>query len=833
MNSSDLELILRIRRELGRSNCLHKERINHPDWSSVCNYMAKAPAACQSFLSALKSQAESEFAVALEDLRAAQTRALTVVAQTYEAEELRLTQHLQQALFTLEELCEDWNSPAVSQDLKTLVSKQTTQAEHFPAILRAFTIDCDLELAEVVTKSCFRSESSFPQYLQTMLSPTLRPLAHSKQQRLLHSLASSRQCSDLQFAYHQCRFPLTPASAELQTLKTALETSLQTAFHARQSQLTALLAADSESVVALTKGKTRSAMELWDAGKATEAVFAMEKFARWLKSVSRSRSTAEVFLKLAACYEEVEENYPAVEALYREALEVAEELHSSESDMAGILHQWGLKLSHFGKERDAKTVLREALRLAPQNEAILDSLSVLTIGQTAVQPEVSFAAQPQSFPAALVDQSAGLSQLQAAEICLEIGDNEQAESRLQSAISSFQLPSPAALPAFRLLTTLYTNQGKVRDAEVVLGQWLEAVDSEELKAEVYEYQAELHLVTGNYSEAEDNVVLGLQQLTEKRNSQACCGLYRKLGDIYQAQRRWEEAMASFNKAYVQQYTISPTGPEFASILLGMASVYHHLNDLSEEERCCKLAVDHLLQFHPHSQELPKAFKALIQAYLIQKKYVEAEITFDELSKLLVRPDASDYVELWTKRAGLNRLLGRDDLAKSFFFMALSASIVLKNEESVREIIEELEKLDHREDLISLESCYLSIIEAFAPQASALLESCYSHMGTSQLSRGDLEGAYTSLTTALRIQQEISIETWENANLTKWITIVVIKQKKETEAEALIQGLTDLLGRLGTAAKVKEVLGEVAAESEKAELQGLTQLLQQVIASLGQ
>ena len=788
--------------------------------------MAKASAACQSFLSALKSQAEAEFSAAIQDLRSAQTRALTVVTRTYEAEELRLTQHLQQVLYTLQELQNDWDSPAVSPELRTLVGRQT-KAEDFPAILRAFTIDCGVELAEVVTKSCFRSEAAFPQYLQTLLSPTLRPLAHSKQLRLIHTLAASPQYQDLQFAYQQCRLPLVPAAAEIQTLSSALQASLQTAFQARQSRLFTLLAADTESIVALTKGKMRTASELWEGGKATEAVFSMEKFACWLKSVSRSRSTAEVYVKLADSYEEMEGNFLAVGALYREALEIVEDSPDNELEMAGILHQWGVKLSHFGKVPEAKTALRKALSLAPKDEAILDSLSAIAFGHTDVQPGAKLQAPP-----AQVEQSAGLRQLKAAEIYLEIGDKEQAETKLQTTIACF-LHSPATLPAFRLLTSLYTSQGRATEAETVLAQWLEAVESGEQAAEVYQYIAELHLAAENWATAEENVKYGLEQLTEQGNSQTGGRLHRVLGEVYQAQGRWEEALSSFNQAYVQQYLSCPSSPDFAAIWFKMASVYHRLSDLGEEERCYKLAADHLLQFHPHSQELPQALKALIQVYLSQKKYLEAEAAYDELLKLLARPEESDFIDLWTSRASLNRLIGRDDLAKSFYLTALSASIVLKKEDSVKEIVGELEKLNYREDLISLESCYLSIIEAFGPQTSDLFETCYSRIGASQLGRGDLAGAYTSLTTALRIQQELSLETWENVELMKRITIAVIRQKKEAQAEAHIKELTDLLGRLEAGARLGEVLREVAVESEKAELQGLTQFLQQLIVSQDQ
>lgn len=791
--------------------------------------MATAPSATLAFLSSLRSKAESEFSAAIEDLRSAQTRSLTAVAQAYQAEEQRLTQHYQQVLYTLEELGEDWESPGISRELRSLVGKQTAERSDFPAILRAFTIDCDLELTEVVAKSCFRGEAPFPQYLHTLLSPTLQPLAHSKQLRLINSLSPSSHFPDLQFAYHQCCLPLSPASAEIQTLTSTLQTNLQTAFQVRRNRLISLFTEDSESMVAFTKRQMRTAKDLWEAGKATEAVSLVEKLAGWLKTVSRSRSTAEIFVKLADSYEEVEENFEAVEALYRESLEIVEELHGNESEMAELLHQWGRKLISFGKVPEAKTVLRKALGLAPRNEGIFDSLSSLTRDQAVTVPAKK--PQLQVSPAVQVDQSAGLRHLKAAEIYLEIDDKEQAEARLQAALAAFQLPhSPSTLIAFRLLTTLYVSQGRIAEAETVLGMWLEAANNVAVQvAEVYQATGELLLQTGQLAAAEENVRFGLQQIQgEEGISPAICGLYRTLGDICKEQGRWEEALASFNQAYAYLYAVSPNSPDFAPIWLSMAFIYHQQSDLVEEEHCCKLAVDHLMHFHPSSKLLSTALKALIQTYMLQSKHQEAEAAYDELAKILNRPDETEFSEIWVARAGLNRLLDRDDLAKSFLFTAFTSSVLLKNEVSVREILTELETLDYRKDLISLESCYISIINSFGPEPSPLLQLCYEHMGKSQLNRGDFQGAFTNLTSALMMLQKVTAETWSNVELMKWIAIANMKLKRPMDG--VVKELTEMLGRLKAENRLEEALKEVIEESERMGSTNTTQFLQELIVS---
>ena len=780
--------------------------------------MAKPPVP---LLTVLEAQAKAEFTLAVSDLEAAKSRAVEVLSQAFAAELQRLKQHYHQVLRSLQELrdgCEDY-----PVELRERLAKlhYETESIPIPSILRAMTLDCSVELTQVVAQSCKRGEAALSQLLCLVLLPDCQSLAYNKQLRTIQTLSTSTHYPDLQFAYYQVLNPLSAYTDHLFQLKKQLENALLDAIETRKGQLSSLLTEDCASLVAFSRSKMLAAKELWASEKQQQAVELMEKLVRFLRPLSRSRNTVEVFMRLAESYGDSEENFPVVEMLYKEVLALMEETPGRQEEIAEIHRRWGIHMESQGKVREALTVLRKAMSLAPSNEAIVNTLQA--VAQNKVKVELCVPPfDPTSHPQVVCepDPTPGLRQLRAAELYLEVGDSQQAEASLKAAVSCFQGRfTKITMTVFHKLIDLYKAGSHFEEMESYLTMWLESVKTvagnESLLGEISLVYAEVYLMTGNWDLALKSANEALQLATDDAVKAQACIL---LSDVCKEQRAFAEGVDWLRQACTLQLGVSPSSSALGSIWFKLASLYYEQADTSAAEDNYRQAADHLIRFDPSSQWLPAALKGLIKVCIQQHKWAEAEQAFDQLMKLLTNPLEKEFIELWMERAELNdQHLARKDMARGGYFAAFESAILLKDLELATKLMFQLESYDLSTDFMRLEGCYHKLLTTFPERPLALTEHCHAYSGVLQIQRNAMEVGYSSLNAAIEIRRSNWGDSWECGQAMTWIAIGLMKQKQFEQAEAKLMEMQELMQQLGEEEKMQTFLAEYKAQLDFVEM----------------
>jgi tetratricopeptide (TPR) repeat protein len=332
------------------------------------------------------------------------------------------------------------------------------------------------------------------------------------------------------------------------------------------------------------------------------------------------------------------------------------------SQRPGYLHLAGLTYTRVGNDEQAAELLERAVRLEPNSPVLLSDLGDVYYRQGLCgDPQRFMRAQEMYQRAAELDPEDPVHLLDLGNVAIELGETEEALSKFNRAIERR-----------RGYTLAYERLGALFEREQLWGKALEAYrEASALSPDspAYRYKVgAIHRQLDQYEEAAENLEVAVELQSDNGAAGALSfsrdGAYGQLGDVYQVQQRYDEALQAYEQALVLAPDKAAHHARVGRLCRDLGyldKALLHIHRMVELEPEDPVAYYELGKTHATREELDDALLAYVEAserdpevaeyhycagvtYKNLKRYPEAAARLRRAIKL--KPNHADAYKQW-------------------------------------------------------------------------------------------------------------------------------------------------------------------------------------------